>query len=498
MFQLLPVVLLACALVIVHNQLKIHNLSDILTSLQSMPMWAIGAAFVLMVINYLVLAGYDWLALRFTGHTQIPLLKMIAAALLSYAISNNTGHAWAAGGSIRYRFYSKWGVPGWDILKISLFQTVTYLLGALTLGLVGSLLLPLYLANTAQEPPTIHWVSLVCAAALLVYWVAVFCWRKPLRIKGFELYLPTPSMAFWQTLVASVDVVLSSLVLWVFLVGKVDIDFGAFVVVFVVAQVMGVISQVPGGIGVFESAFLWLMADIDATDQHLLLIGALLLYRVIYYFVPLLLAGAGLLSYEIVSRREIIAESTAALRGVLSAIVPQLYSLLLLLAGGVLLVSGAIPSHTDMLDWVDLVPLPVVEFSHLTGSLTGLLLLFLARGIRLRIDAAWYASLALLGVGIGTSVLKGLDWHEALVLSVILLLMLPTRNYFQRHSSLLRMSFSKSWLIAIALVLAGSIWLGFFAYRDVEYSHDLWWQFSYDNNAPRFLRAMLLVSVVAV
>jgi len=62
----------------------------------------------------------------------------------------------------------------------------------------------------------------------------------------------------------------------------------------------------------------------------------------------------------------------------------------------------------------------------------------------------------------------------------------------------MRMSFSKSWLLAIALLLAGSIWLGFFAYRDVEYSHDLWWQFSYDNNAPRFLRAMLLVSVVAV
>jgi len=496
--QLLPVVLLVCALVIVHNQLKVHDLSDILTSLQSMPMWAIGAAFVLMLINYLVLAGYDWLALRFTGHTQIPLPKMIAAALLSYAISNNTGHAWAAGGSIRYRFYSKWGVPGWDILKISLFQTVTYLLGALTLGLVGSLLLPLYLASTAQEPPTIHWVSLVCAAALLVYWAAVFCWRKPLQIKGFELYLPTPSMAFWQTLVASVDVVLSSLVLWVFLAGKIDIDFGAFVVVFVVAQVMGVISQVPGGIGVFESAFLWLMADIDATDQHLLLIGALLLYRVIYYFVPLVLAGAGLLSYEIVSRRELIAESTAALRGVLSAIVPQFYSLLLLLAGGVLLVSGAIPSHVDMLDWSDLVPLPVVEFSHLTGSLTGLLLLFLARGIRLRIDVAWYGSLALLGLGIATSLLKGFDWHEALILSVILLLMLPTRNYFQRHSSLIRMSFSKSWLLAIALLLAGSTWLGFFAYRDVEYSHDLWWQFSYDNNAPRFLRAMLLVSVVAV
>jgi phosphatidylglycerol lysyltransferase len=496
--QLLPLVLFACALYIVHNQIQVHDLRDILVALQVMPMRIVFAAIALTVINYLVLAGYDWLALRFTGHTKIPLPKMIAAALLSYAISNNTGHAWAAGGSIRYRFYSKWGVPGWDILKISLFQTITYLLGALTLGLVGSLLLPHYLADKVQEPPAIHWVSLICAVSLLVYWIAVLLWRKPILLKGFEFYLPSPSMALWQTLVSSIDVVLSSLVLWVLLLGQVDIDFGAFVVVFVVAQVVGVISQVPGGIGVFESAFLWLMSSIEASDQHLILISALLLYRVVYYFIPLLLAGIGLLSYEIYSRRELLAESTVTVRKIISSIVPQLYSVLLFMAGAILLVSGAIPSHSDMLDWSDFVPLPVVELSHLTASLAGLLLLFLARGIRLRIDAAWYCSLGLLGLGIATSLLKGFDWHEALILSSILVLMLPTRSYFQRQSSLLRMSFSKSWITAITMVLAGAIWLGFFAYRDVEYSHDLWWEFSYDSNAPRFLRAFLLMSVVAV
>ncbi|MEI6068304.1 MAG: bifunctional lysylphosphatidylglycerol flippase/synthetase MprF [Methylococcaceae bacterium] len=497
--HLFPLVLFVCALYIVHNQIKVHDLSDILSSLQAMPMRIVFAAFALTVINYLVLAGYDWLALRFTGHKQIPLPKMVAAALLSYAISNNTGHAWAAGGSIRYRFYSKWGVPGWDILKISLFQTATYLLGALSLGLIGSLLFPYYVSNALQEPQAIHWVSLICAASLLVYWGAVGLWRKPLLIKGFELYLPTPTMAFWQTLVSSIDVVLSSLVLWVLLIGKVDIDFGAFVVVFVVAQVVGVISQVPGGIGVFESAFLWLMSSIEATDQHLVLISALLLYRVIYYFIPVLLAGVGLLSYEVYSRRMVLITAGNGLRSILSAIMPQLYSLLLLLAGGLLLVSGSIPANPEILESLgDLLPLPVIELSHLTGSLVGLLLLFLARGIRLRIDAAWYGSLGLLALGIAASLLKGFDWREALVLSVILLLMLPTRSYFQRRSSLLRMSFSKPGLATITMVLAGSIWLGFFAYRDIEYSHDLWWQFSYDGNAPRFLRALLLMTVIAV
>ena len=495
----LPLGLFACALYIAHRQLAMHDLSDILATLKTTPIWVALAAVLLTAINYMVLAGYDWLALRFAGHGQIPLRKMILAALLSYAISNNTGHAWAAGGSIRYRFYSKWGVPAWDILKISLFQTVTYLLGALTLGLVGSVVLPHYLTSSMQEPPAIRWVSLVCLLSLLAYWGGVFLWRKPLIIKGFELHIPSPSMACWQTVVASIDVVLSSLVLWALLLGQVDIDFGAFLVVFVVAQVMGVISQVPGGIGVFESAFLWLMADIEATDQHLILIGALLLYRLIYYFIPLLLAGAGLLIYELQGRRSQLAERGRLIGKLLGAVVPQLYSLLMLIAGGVLIVSGSIPASSDAMEWLSkLMPLPVVEISHLAGSLIGLLLLFLARGIWLRIDAAWFGSLILLGLGIIASLLKGFDWREALILSMIMLLLWPTRSHFQRQSSLLRMSFSASWVATLIMVLAGATWLGFFAYRDIEYTHDLWWQFSYEDDAPRFLRALLLVGVVGV
>ncbi len=497
--HLLPILLFGCALYIVHKQIQVHDLSDILLHLEAMPMRIVLASVLLTILNYIVLAAYDWLALRYTGHKNITIPKMMAAALLSYAISNNTGHAWAAGGSIRYRFYSKWGVPGWDILKISLFQTLTYLLGALTLGLVGSLLLPYYLSSTTQVPEAIQWVSFVCLAALVGYWGAVALWRKPILLKGFELSLPSLSMAAWQTVISSLDVVLSSLVLWVLLLNKIDIDFGAFVVVFVVAQVVGVLSQVPGGIGVFESAFLWLMSDIQSTDHHLILVGALLLYRVIYYFMPLLIAGISLLGYEIYSRKDLIAVGGSAVYHVLLTFVPQLYSLLLLLAGALLLVSGSIPTDPELLEPLrDIVSLPVLELSHLSGSLVGVLLLLLARGIWLKLDAAWFGSLGLLLVGMLASLLKGFDWQEALLLLVIFCLMLPTRSYFQRRSSLLRMSFSRPWLLIVTMVIVGSVWLGFFAYRDVGFSQELWWQFSYEGSAPRFLRALLLMTVLIV
>lgn len=493
----LPFALLACALWIVHNELKIHGLADIVTSLKTTPVASVVGALALTVLNYLVLAGYDWLALRFTGHADIPLPKMIAAALLSYAISNNTGHAWAAGGSVRYRFYSRWSVPGWDILKISLFQTVTYLLGALTMGLVGSLLLPMLLPPSAREPAAIQWVTLICSLTLGGYWLAIRFWRKPLRIQGFEWYLPSVAMTVWQTLIASLDVILSSLVLWALLFDKLQLSFGGFVVVFVVAQVLGVISQVPGGIGVFESAFLWLLSGSVDEGQHLVLVGALLLYRAIYYFLPLLVAGLGLLGNELYGRRQVLIAGGKAINQLLAAVMPQIYSVLLLLAGSILLVSGSIPADPLLMDWLrDIVPLPVVELSHLTGSLAGLLLIFLARGIRLKIDAAWYGSVFLLAIGVLASLLRGLDWHEASVLTIILLLLLPSKNHFQRQSSLWRMPFSRYWLAMISLVLATTVWLGFFAHRETPYSHELWWQFSYEDNAPRFLRASLLVAVV--
>ena len=108
------------------------------------------------------------------------------------------------------------------------------------------------------------------------------------------------------------------------------------------------------------------------------------------------------MGYEIYSRRELLTASSHAVYHVLLAFVPQLYSLLLFLAGALLLISGSIPANSEILESLrDVVPLPIVELSHLSGSLAGILLLFLARGILLRIDAAWVLLLLCLKVSIG-------------------------------------------------------------------------------------------------
>lgn len=136
----------------------------------------------------------------------------------------------------------------------------------------------------------------------------------------------------------------------------------------------------------------------------------------------------------------LLAAAARVLRGAgasFAPVVPWLAAAGSLVAGMVLLVSGATPAAADRLHLLRrAVPLPVLEASHLVGSLAGTALLLLARALARRIDAAWAITAALLAAGAAASLAKGLDWEEALVLLLLLGAMLPFHGQFYRKSSL--------------------------------------------------------------
>jgi phosphatidylglycerol lysyltransferase len=492
-----PALLFALALVVVQHELKDREFAELSNSWRHVPWHLVVMAILLTMLNYGILAGYDLLALRFTGH-RVPLARILLTSFIGYGISNNTGHAWASGGSVRYRFYKDVGVPGADIAKISLFLALTYIVGVLTLGLIGTTLAPGAAQSVLGHSGVFTLVLGGSFAALIAYWTIVFCWRKPLRMKGIEISLPTPSLALGQTIVSTFDLIAASLVLWVFIKDVPGLTFPAFLSIYATASLLALVSQVPGGLGVFEGAFLWLAGPLFGAS-HPIIVAGLVLYRVIYYFIPLATAGLLLIAHDIYANRARFAKVGYVASRVIPATVPQIFSLLLFLTGGMLLVSGATPALQANIRWLrDVVPLPLLELSHLTGSLVGVLLLFLARAVLQRIDAAWYGALGLLAVGIVASLLKGLDWQEALILAVMFGGIYASHRHFYRKSSLLQQPLSPSWLVMIAVVIAGATWLGFFSYKHVEYSNELWWQFSYKNDASRFLRSLIVIGVPVI
>src|SRR4030095_16704012 len=134
-------------------------------------------------------------------------------------------------------------------------------------------------------------------------------------------------------------------------------------------------------------------------------------------------------------------------------------------------------------------PLSMLESSHFVGSIVGATLLVLARDLQRRLDAAYVATVGLLVLGIVASLLKGIDYEEALVLGITLAAILPARSQFDRPGALLRARFTPEYVAAIVVVAVATLWLLVFAHRHVGYAHELWWQFEFEAGAPRAMRA---------
>jgi phosphatidylglycerol lysyltransferase len=273
------------------------------------------------------------------------------------------------------------------------------------------------------------------------------------------------------------------------------LHFGSFLAIFALAQIAGLISHVPGGLGVFEAVML---AGFGATGNQALsapILGALAAYRGVYYLLPLCAAAVVVVVREARGLRH-----AALLTPWFNGLLPPFFSGLTLVSGAVLLFSGAtaaLPGRLELLS--DILPLPVMEASHFLSSVIGMSLLILARGLQRRLDAAYWLTLTLLIAGAVAQLLKGIDYEEAGLLILLAVALAPAHRLFYRRASLFDMTFSFGWFLACATVLGCTVWLVFFSYQHVEYSRDLWWQFSfYHGNAPRALRALVGATGVAL
>lgn len=177
---------------------------------------------------------------------------------------------------------------------------------------------------------------------------------------------------------------------------------------------------------------------------------------------------------------------------------PHLFAALCVGAGTLLLTSGVTPAYEDRLDHIRAVLPPIlIELSHFGASISGFLLLLLSAGLWRRRRGAWLAAVVVLVVAALFSLLKGLDWEEAAELLVLAAVLAPCRAAFDRRSRMFE-ALSPTWVMLVLTVVAGMLWLGFFAYRDVAYTDDLWWSLLIDREVSGFLRVGAVLALLAV
>ena len=285
----------AVAAYMIYHQLSKYKLEDIKDALVSIPAHNLFLACMASLGGYVALSSYDFLALKYIGRKLAP-WKWIFAGFIGFSISNNAGHAIVSGGAIRYRLYTRWRFHASEIVRMVTFSGFTYLVACFFLIVLGYFLTPDHaFGKGSVSHLTTLTVTVISALGLLVYFGASLFYKKPIIIKDVEFDIPSFKMALAQVFIGGADILLASLVLYYSLTPFMDIPFDVFIGVFIIAQVLGVFSQVPGGLGVFEGLFLYI---IPGDHNQALIFGALIAYRIIYYLFPLIISGIVLFTYE--------------------------------------------------------------------------------------------------------------------------------------------------------------------------------------------------------
>ena len=484
---LVAALLFAGMLGVLHHALHSIRYRDVRAALAALPASHILWALLLTAANYLVLSGYDHLGFHYIGK-PLARWRISATAAISFAVSNSVGFSLLSGSAIRHRFYSRWGLTAPDLARIVALNTTTFWLG-LTSLVGGSLIFyPHAYSQSGLAHGAAQALGMTLVALVACYFVFCRMHKAPLQVRGFEMRVPSLPLALGQWLVSLTDWVVAAAVLYT-LLPEGRPPFGVLLGAFLTAQALGLISNVPGGLGVFEGSLVLLLGPYLPVDR---LLAALVLYRVVYYVAPLFLALLTLLGDELHSRRTQLASARRLLSRSSVLLAPRILALFTFLAGGLLLVSGATPAEHARMHWMARVlPLSLFEASHFFGSVVGVGLLVLAQAVSRRIRVAYILVVAALLAGMATSVLKAGDWEEAILLGLLLLVLVPSASFFNRRAALFDTRFSPGWVAAILGALGTSIWLGIFVFRHVEYANELWWKVALDQDAPRFLRATL-------
>jgi uncharacterized membrane protein YbhN (UPF0104 family) len=248
----------------------------------------------LVVVSYLLYGCYDLLGRAYCGH-KLAKRQVMLVSCICYAF-NLTLSTWVGGIGMRYRLYSRLGLPGGTITRIFSLSITTNWLGYILLGgvifSIGVVDLPAhwYISDTTLR---IIGGCLLLLIALYL-WACAFAKRRHLTIKGQKLVLPSWRFALLQMLISCANWMAMGAIIWLLLSQQVNYFF--VLGVLLVSSIAGVIVHIPAGIGVLEAVFIALLAGEHASQGTI--IAALLAYRMLYFFIPLALATVGYLVLE--------------------------------------------------------------------------------------------------------------------------------------------------------------------------------------------------------
>jgi glycosyltransferase 2 family protein len=278
---------LAAALLI--HTLSGYPVADIKKAIVAISAADIGLAALFVAASYLCLTFFDYLALHYIGHS-LPYYRAAWASFTALSLGHNIGFAGASSGAIRYRFYARSGLGLGDVARLVVFCGVTVALGLATLGGLALIIQPRIAQSLSGLPAgAVMWLGVALLALPCIYTLLCATLAGSIRIARWELPLPEPRLALAQIALGTLNYLLVAGALYAVLRRAPNADYFATASAYVIGNVTAIVSHIPGGVGVLEAVVGYLMPGAA-------IIGGLVMFRTMYYLVPL---AFGLVSFAI-------------------------------------------------------------------------------------------------------------------------------------------------------------------------------------------------------
>lgn len=291
--HLIAIVAIALAGFLLYRTLSQYEWSELVDAVTSVSPLRMLMALGFTAASYLTLTGFDWLGLRYAGH-PLPWRWAALASFTSLSLGHNIGFAALSSGTIRYRFYSRWGLGAEEVAKVIVFCAATVGLGLTTLGGVGLLLSPgvaidvIGLSAVAVTAIGVACLAVPVAYVLLAFWLG----GRSLELRGRRIEMPRVGLAAAQVAVGTANFAFVAAALHQAVLSLAEVPYLEAATVYVSANVATLVTHAPGGLGVIESVVLYLLPQAD-------LIGAVLVFRFVYFLLPLMLGASLLLASEL-------------------------------------------------------------------------------------------------------------------------------------------------------------------------------------------------------
>ena len=497
---LLGLGLLCGAVYVVQKEFRHLHISDIKAALGAIPHQALAISFMFNVLAYGLLTFYDRLGTIYAGN-PVSYARVALASFCAYALSHNLGFAAVSGAAVRYRLYSHWGLTTLQIGKVVAFCSLTFGLGA---GVLGGLILftePKAVPFFGDKVPL--WALYSVASLMWLTVIGYITLSKVLgkrRLFGHEIELPHWRMALMQVALASADVAMTAAILHALLPPVPELTYLRFLGVYLASYSAGLVATVPGGLGVFDAAMLLGLSPYLEPPQ---ILGAVVVFRLYYYIIPLFISGGLFTGNEILLRSRAVIAGKPRLSGLGLSGVSVLTSDFAITAaaaavaicGALLLSLGVIGAQPDI-SWIDpdfaAVANPISEF---VPSLLGAAMIVLAIKMTRRVTLAWAATIvALLAASVFCWIESEPLWIS-IVLTATALLLAPLRSGFYRRARVFSGPMTASDAMTLVVLVLATVALAMFGQSLRSVEDDSWWYVLLRADLPNSVRASVVLAV---